>query len=321
MKQGLYFTKTILLICLVCIIHRLAAQDLQDTRIIGVLSFSANTWQDSVAARNIYAVVSRILIQTKRFSVIDFDKWKLTQDEIERQRDAGFLERDIISQGRSLGADGLIVAFVKNTETYKEGSNFAARVDFELKYVDVQTGKSIAAASFTGDSEKFNDLGMGGKISSLSFGNALLASGKRNWTRATLLSIAVDALSKSDIQDITGKTIDAIEESTGRVKAWVNRTFDLSLMFLQALDEDKKKGIQSVLIQGGDDVGMKRGYKLKMVLVTDIKTASGRIRDEEPIADLVVKEVRAQTALCTVVRGGKRIVEVSQNKNMRIVFD
>jgi len=96
---------------------------------------------------------------------------------------------------------------------------------------------------------------------------------------------------------------------------------DKEALFLKALDEDKKKGVESVLIEGGEDIGMQQGARLKMVLVTETETSRGKIRDEEPIAELQIEEVRAQTSKCKVISGGKKILEGSENKNLRIVFN
>ena len=305
-----------LIFCVTSCLNKLAAQEL-----VGILSFSTNNYNDSIAARNIYAAVSRIMVQTKRFTVLEMDKWRLTQQEIDRQRDAGFLERDIIQRGKSLGAKILIVGFVKNAEVYQNSGNYAARVDYELKYVDVETGKSIVAEAFTGDSEKLNskagDLAKGFKEGATS----LFWTSRKGWKTMAISGAALQVLSETDKNAIKGKTIDAIEASTTHLNSWIHKTFNFSLFLLQTMDEDKKKGFQSVLVEGGDDIGMKKGFKLKMVLITEMETDRGKIRDEEPVAELEVEEVRAQTSKCRVLNGGKRIQEVARNKNMRIVFN
>jgi hypothetical protein len=86
------------------------------------------------------------------------------------------------------------------------------------------------------------------------------------------------------------------------------------------LDEDKKNGAENVLIEGGENIAMKKGCKLKTILVTQIETASGQIQDEEPVAELEVIEVRAQTSKCRVMKGGRKLLEEKESKNMRIVF-
>jgi hypothetical protein len=292
---------------------------LQETRMVGMLAFGTNTFADSVAARNIYAAVTRILVQTKRFTVLEMDKWQLTQDEIERQRSAGFLESEVIQKGKSLGAQVLIVGFVKNAEVYHNGNSYSARVDYELKYIDVETGKTLNAAAFTGDSENFHT--KAGKIGK-DLGKtaaSLLYSSTRNYKTAAVAGSVWNQLYMNDDNErqmVQGKTIDAIEESAGRVNAWVHRTFDLTLYLLQTDDNGR-----SVLIQGGEDVGMKKGLKLKVVLVTDMQTPAGPVRDEEPVADLEVEEVRPATSKCKVIKGNKKLQEAAKDKNMRIVFN
>ena len=321
MKRHPLFTKLVLCLCLAVSFDQLRAQDIRDTRMVGMLAFSTNSYIDSIAARNIYAAVTRILVQTIRFTILEIDKWNLTQDEIERQRGAGFLERDIIQQGKSLGAQVLIAGFVKNAELYQYNGKFSARVDYELKYIDVETGKSIAAASFTGDSENLNTKAHKLSNSLSKAAMPLFFAANKNWKTVMLSSAALEVMSEQEKNAIKGKTIDAIEESIDQVNTWVHKTFNFNLLLLQTMEEDKKKGFQSVLVEGGEDIGMKTGYKLKIVLVTEMETSKGKIRDEEPVAELEIEEVRAQTSKCKVVKGGTRIQEISQNKNMRIVFN
>jgi len=313
---------TLCFLLLTSCLHKVYTQDLQDARMVGILSFGTHDYEDSIAAKNIYSAVSRILVQTKRFTVMEMDKWQMTQEEIDRQQSAGFLDRDIIQRGKSLGAQVLIVGFVKNAEVYYKDGNYAARVDYELKYIDVETGKTIAAAAFTGDS----DNKLAAKAGNLAKGikeraGSLLFRSYEGYKAAAISDAALKVLSNSDKEDVHGKTIDAIEASAAHLRSWIHKTFDFSLLLLQTLDEDKKKGFQSVLVEGGEDIGLKKGLKLKMVLVTIMETSRGKIRDEEPIAELEVQEVRAQTSKCKVLSGGKRIQEVAQNKNMRIVFN
>jgi len=297
------------------------AQEVQDVRMVGIVAFATNTFQDSLAAKNVYAAVSRLLVQTKRFTVLEVPQWKQTQEEIDRQKDAGFMERQIIEKGKSLGAKILVIGFVKNSELYQDAGIYSARVDYELRFLDIETGKSIAASSFKGDSETLMNTGakVGKGLSKLVLPSML--TGKGNWKSMYLASSAFSALSDADKGAINGKLVDAIETTAGRVNTWVRNTFNFNLLFLKTVEEDKKKGVQHVLIEGGEDIGMQEGWKLKMVLVTETETSKGKIRDEEPIAELQIEEVRAQTSKCKVVSGGKRVTEGSESKNMRIVFN
>lgn len=297
------------------------AQAPQDTRLIGVVSFATGSYQDSMAAKFVHATTSRLMVQTKKFTVLEVDKWKQTQNEIDRQKGSGFMERDIIESGKSLGATVIVIGFVKNAELYQDAGMYSARVDYEIRFVDVETGKSIAASSFKGDSETMLNMGAkaGKGLARMILPSALTRKG--NWKTMYMASSAFSALSDAEKKAITGKVVDAIESTSGDMNAWIRNTFNFDLLFLKAVDEDKKKGVQHVLVEGGEDIGMQKGYELKMVLVTETETTRGKIRDEEPIAQLEVVEVRAQTSLCKVTKGGNKVMNGVANKNLRIVFN
>jgi len=313
--------KSILAFALCLLLVSVQAQEPQDTRVVGIVAFATNTYQDSLAAKMIYATVSRLMVQTKRFTVLEVDKWKKTQDEIDRQKGEAFIEQDIIQSGKSLGARILAIGYVKNAELYQDGNMYAARVDFELRFVDVETGKSIAASSFKGDSENMLNTGnKAGKAVARIIGPSII-TGQRNWKTLYLASSGLSAMSEADKKVIKGKMVDAIESTAGKVNGWIRNTFNFNLLFLKAMEEDKKKGVEYVLVEGGEDIGMQEGYKLKLVLVTETETSRGRIRDEEPVAELQIEEVRAQTSKCKVINGGKKIGEQVDNKGLRVVFN
>jgi hypothetical protein len=313
MKKTLIFTALLLQ----GIVH---AQEVQDNRVVGLVSFASNNFSDSIAAKNIYATVSRTLIQTQRFTLLEIPEWKKTQEEIDRQKDAAFLDEPIVQKGKSLGAQVLAIGVVKNAEIYNNGSTYSARVDYDLKFVNVLTGKSIAAGKFSGNSENLANKSntASNALSKLIIPAAIARPG--NWKTVYLASAGLSALSESDRNTIKGKVLDAIEATSGPLNAWIRNTFNFNLLFLKVLEEDGKKGVQSVLIQGGEDMSMQPGCKLKMVLVTETSTSRGNIRDEEPVAELEVEQVRAETSKCKVTSGNKKVMESAQNKNMRIVF-
>jgi|GEM_PF-1876097 len=313
--------KSILAFMLSLLFVSIRAQEPQDTRVVGIVAFATTNYQDSLAARMVYGTVSRLMVQTRRFTVLEVDKWKKTQDEIDRQKGSAFIEQDIIQSGKSLGARILVIGYVKNAELYHDGEIYAARVDFELRFIDVETGKSIAAASFKGDSENMLNTGSkaGKTISKMILPG--LITGQEKWKTLYLASSGLSAMSEADKKAITGKMVDAIESTSGKVNAWIRNTFDFNLLFLKTMEEDKKKGVEYVLVEGGEDIGMQQGYKLKLVLVTETETSRGRIRDEEPLAELQIEEVRAQTSKCKVISGGKKIGDQVDNKGLRVVFN
>lgn len=306
-------------ICVFCLFSA-RTQAPGDTRLVGLVAFSTNNYQDSLAGRDVYLTISRLLIQTKKFTVLEIEHRKETQEEIDRQKSAAFMDEDIVQRGKSLGARVLVIGFVKNAEIYQDQGHYSARVDYEVRFLDVESGKMIAASSFKGDSE--NMLNAGTKASKgLTKMILPTALAGKNWKSVYLASSALAAMSEADKKVIQGKLIDAIYATEPKVNAWIRNTFNFDLIFLKTLEEDKKKSVESVLIEGGEDIGMQKGTRLKMVLVTEIETSRGKIRDEEPIAELEIEEVWPQTSKCKVVSGGKKISEGIKNSNLRIVFN
>lgn len=312
--------RTAFVIALLLCAGLLQAQDANENRVVGIISFAANNYSDSFAAKNIYATVSRTLIQTKRFTVLEINEWKKTQEEIDRQKDPAFLEQPIIARGKSLGAQILAIGTIKNAEIIRDDvRNYSARVDYELRFINVETGKSIAAATFKGSSGKL--VNIGAKASRLMGQLPLYSVARDNARAVAMVGKGLEALSQTDRTAVEGKLVDAIESTAGPLNNWIRNTFNYNLYFLKVMEEDGKKGVQSVLVEGGEDINMRPGSKLKMVLVTETETPRGKIRDEEPVAELEIEEVRAQTSKCKVVSGHKRIMENAQNKNLRVVFN
>jgi hypothetical protein len=305
----------------VCTALMLKAQDVLDNRVVGIVAFSSGRTQDSIAAKDVYAAVGRILVQTKRFTILDVPEWKKTQDEMDRQKGEAFMEQSIISMGKSLGAKVLVIGSVKNAEVYQDNMHYAARVDYEVKFVDVQNGKSLAASAFKGDSEDFTNISSKASKGLQKMIMPSILTSRGNWKTMYFTSSAFAALSEADKNTIMGKLIDAIESTTGKFNAWVRTTFNFNLLCLGASDEDKKKGFQHVLIEGGTDISIKQGDRLSLVLITEMETSRGKIRDESPVADLQVEEVHAQTSQCKVTNGGKKIDgSKDQIARYRVVF-
>lgn len=310
-------TKSYLLFLLLLIVssHLLYAQ-VNEMKIVGIVPFSPTSYRDSIVAKNIYATVARILVQTKRFTLLEIEKWKLTQEEITRQKGTAFLESKIIDQGKSLGAQLLVFGAVKNANAFRENNEDVVRVDYDIKFVDVETGKTIASQYFSGDS-KSSVVEITKGVKSLSALSKILKVEDRN-TEA--VSNAIDKLKASDPGSIEGKLINAIEKTSGKLNKWICNTFGLYLTFLKVVDGDDKQ-VSQVLIEGGENIDLKEGSKLRAIVATEMDTPGGKVRDEELVAKLEVVEVRPQTSKCKVINGGKKMQEEKGNKNLRIVLE
>jgi len=269
-----------------------------------------------MAAKNIYAAVARVLVQTKRFTMLEVDKRYLAEAEKKAETGVEFLESKIIEQGKSLGAQILVFGAVKNAEVRQEGRQAVARIDYEMRFMDVETGKSLAAQAFSGDSKE--------KVTRLSdkVGGFRTTLGKivKNEKTKEIAGSVLDDLSNANTESEEGKTIMAIESTMKDVGTWVRGTFHLYLS-MKIPEKDNSSEVTDVIIEGGKNMNMQNGCKMQIVLVSEMETADGKIMDEEPLAQLEVVEVRNQTSKCRVLNGGKRIREETANKNMRVIFD
>jgi hypothetical protein len=310
-------TKGLLLFLLLIVAPHLLYSQVNEMKVVGIVPFSTTSYQDSIAAKNIYSTVARILVQTKRFTLLEIEKWKQTQEEIGRQKGTAFMESRIIDQGKSLGAQLLVFGAVKNAKAFRdENGADVVRVDYDIKFVDVETGKTIASQYFSGDS-KSSVVEITKGVKSLSAIGHILKMKDKN---AEAASSVIDKLNASDPGSVEGKLVNAIEKTSGKLNKWICNTFGLYLAFLKVTDEDDKQ-VSQVLIEGGENIDLKEGSKLRAVVATEMDTPGGKVRDEELIAKLEVVEVRPQTSKCKVVNGGKKMQAEKGNKNLRIVLE
>ncbi len=291
----------------------------QGMKVVGIVPFTANSYQDSLAAKNIYATIATILVQTRRFKMLEMEKWTQLQDEIQRQKGKAFLETDIIAQGKSLGAQVLVFGSVTSAELYKEDDQYVAQVTYNMRFVDVATGTHIAAETFSGDSRSVTTK-VASRIKSLNPLIDKVAGTNNNTKGAVIAKSMVQNLPATESKSVEQKTMVAIDKTAEPVRAWIRNTFGLHLAFLKVLNEENGS-VKNILIEGGEDLDLRRGRKLKSIVVTEMETGNGIVRDEEVVAQLEVVEVRPQTSKCKVLEGGTRMREEKENKHMRIVLD
>ena len=288
----------------------------QDSKMVGIVAFSVDGGADSVSAKSINDMVSRVLTKTRRFVVLDVAEWRKTQDEIARQRGAAFLESKMVRKGKTMGAKVLVVGYIKNAEIYPQDNHYGARVDYDVKFIDVETARTLAEESFTGDSEKGTTAKSAATLAGVSKAMDPRGDGKAFSFGSALFSGMTGANKKV----VRGKIMDAIESSAASLNSWVRNTFKFDINYLQSMDLDKRKGVQHVMIEGGDDMGMRVGTPLKVVEISEIIENGRTIKAERTIAELEIAEVNSETSICKVLSGGKDLIGNIKEKHWHIVF-
>jgi hypothetical protein len=294
----------------------LSAQQ-NDMKVVGIVPFTAISYSDSLAAKDIYSTVARVLAQTKRFSLLELDKWSQLQDEITRQKGAAFMESKIVDQGKSLGAQILIFGAVREARYHEEYKEQIVTVSFDLKFVDVATNKTIASQTFSADS-KTAAIQMAKNVQNFAKLTKVLNVQDDNVNAANKVLSNADFTNPKSVEE---KFLMAVEKTSTPINKWVRSTFGLYLSMLKVTNEDDKQ-VSEILIEGGENIGIKEGDKLKTILATEIVTASGnKVKDEEAIAEIQVIEIRPQTAKCKVLSGGKKLLTEKANKDLEIVLE
>ena len=302
---------------LTCFTFSLTAQKAKELPALGVTPFYSNGQDDLELSKELYEAVTRRLIQSKRFKVIDIPKRENAQTELQNMKHREFIEREILEVGKSTPAEYLMVGFIRNSEQANANSGAEARIDVEVKYIDVQTGEAIAAESFKGTSlPKIEAAAETGK-------QILKATiKKKNQDMAEVANAASNAPQILNVSSTKGKVIDAIDDMADQLFKWVLQTSESNLYFIKVEGDDTAENVDYILIEGGQDIGLEEGLKLRMVLDEKVISSSGNtVLNEDPIANLKITDVRSHTSVCKVTK--KQIDNLKQHlsdSNLRIML-
>lgn len=144
-----------LLVCGITLCH---AQDDNKT-VVGVAQFSCQ--QESPYTHLVTEKVVEMLTNAKRFKVVDRTSRDKIQEELELRKSEAFMDsKNLVEQDVAVSAEKLITGEIVKIPVYRmknaDGSvrGYKASVAFQMKVVDVATGLSTDATSFTGQASK-----------------------------------------------------------------------------------------------------------------------------------------------------------------------
>lgn len=209
------------------------------SNVIGIATISNAGYQDSIASVYIYSAVTRTLINTNRFTVLDVAQWRHTLAEMERQKGNSFLEQKIVEKGKSLGAQILVIAIIKNTQTYSKKKRYGIRVDYDLRFLDVATDTVIACISFKCDGRGVYDENI--TVCEDNLAPRVVISWRRRRKMRYDPEDVVPEMSDTVKCSIRGLMIDAIESTNVSLNDWVRNKFTTRLVLPQVLGKTKGK--------------------------------------------------------------------------------
>jgi hypothetical protein len=146
--------KIFISVFVICIVSSLYGYSQSDLRpIVGVTKFTIET--ETKYASAVTSKIIEMLTQSKRFQVVDRTSYDKVKDELEFQKSEAFLDsKERAKQGVAVAAQYLITGHIVKMNVYAfknpDGgvNGFKASTSFQLKVVDVESGKSTEAQSF-----------------------------------------------------------------------------------------------------------------------------------------------------------------------------
>jgi hypothetical protein len=288
------------------------AQDQKELPALGVIPFYSDSSDQIGISMALYEAVTRRLVQSGQFRIIDIPKRKDSNIEMKKTRRREFIKRDIVEAGKNTPAEFLLIGFIRNAEIFDMDSQVVhVRVDFEVKYIDVKTAEVIEAQDFTGTS-------LSEQETIKEAGKKVLGFLSRKSKGETEVVLDVTGLLDASVR---GKVIDAIDNSADELHQWVTNTSQSGFYFLDRNQDTTREETKTILIEGGRNLGLEKGMKLKVVkdeILTGVR--GNNVLNEETIAELKIVEVRSQTAVCKVQKSIETFFKDIRKPNIRIVF-
>jgi hypothetical protein len=121
---------------------------------VGVSEFKSNENEKYVNV--ISAKVVKVLVDTRRFTVLDLTSQEAVKQEVERQKSEAFLDsKTKVKQDVSMGAEWVVVGNITKLMIYTNKTadgtiqGYKSSIMFTLQVQEVETGKTNQAASFS----------------------------------------------------------------------------------------------------------------------------------------------------------------------------
>lgn len=232
---------------------------------IGLTPFRSNGY--SQYESGVYEAVSGGFVESGRFIIVDRSVWGNIQQERDLQKGEEFLDSKIAEQGKSLGAESIVIGSINEIKTTSGVSNYGTKVygasiSISLKVVNVSTGESSASTSIFGSSGFF-------------------------------------MAATSPVQAIVWAQ-NSLKKKTAE---WIGKTFPVKAKIAKVLEQSDKKGITKILIAGGSGAGIKEGRDIKVVYYEDVEVDGKKIARTVEFAMLKVTKVEDENFSECSVKG------------------
>ena len=286
--------------CLLIVLGTTISYAQSDKTTVGILPFSyVNTGSVEQYVETINELVESAFVNANRQIVVSRTEFNELKQEIERNKGSEFIDGKAVNQGRQMGAQYLVKGRVlgagKSVEKTTSGTTYnAAKIDLSVKVIDVETGQVVASQVLHGTASD-------GRASNISdgLGGGSLLSTILKTTEGTVIN-------KGGTSDIMTA---ASESLSSTVYKWVSERFVAKLSIVKILEQDDRKGAQTILIAGGSSLGLRSGSRLKVVEMEELEVDGKTEVREIEVAQLKVDKVEGEKfSNCKVTDGGKELL-------------
>jgi hypothetical protein len=244
--------------------------------------------------------VSACFTSKNRFTIVDRTKFEQISRERELQKSEEFIDGFIVEQGKSTGAKFIVsgsLSDISSTakEYVRKNSNgqiigyetkHQAQISFSLSILDVETGASKSAKSFT------------------------IATGTGNAGAAFLSGMLGGAPGYNSQEAAVAEVYNRLQ---GHVLGWINAVFPVAMKILRIETTDKNGLPVTVTVKGGADTDLKKKSDLSVIIYEKIESDGQEFIKPKIIGQLVVQEVTGEFSTCKIKEGEKEISENLKN--------
>jgi hypothetical protein len=234
-------------------------------------------------ASQIQEIVIELLSKKSSINLIDRSKDTLLLRELDFQiREQSIASKDLVRQGKVLGAQNMIIGTVSNIKVEeKKGTNgisignlaYKANISYSLQLMDVESGMILSQKSFSNAKAGILDMFSGPSP-----------------TSEAAIAAAIRVTKKSVLE-------------------WLNESYPPDIKILR-IEERDKKGLPATILVTGIDEALAKGTKLSLNEIEMLDAGEGKkLKRSKNIADLKISDKQGEITICKITAGEKTIEE------------
>lgn len=249
--------------------------------------------------------VTNAFVKLKRFKVLSRKDVEKLMNEQNFQMSDNVNMETTVQMGNMLGAAFMVMGQMQNVsateikdEKGQSTNSYTAKVEIQLRIVDISTGEILASKDFKGDK------GEGAAGAAAVLGGLMKAAGAKGGT-----GTAVATIGGSNTP--ANAAFSALNEAEKKIYEWAKTAFPVEGEIFEILKEDKKGSAVKVNITCGKDIGVNKNDAFKVYIESEVEVAGKMRKKTTNLGKLVVKTVAEDgwSSECEVNEGGKIIAD------------